>query len=46
MESIADFLFETGMLAKTPRSGYQFLGSGRETVAEHILRTIYVGYTL
>jgi len=34
------------MLAKTPRSGYQFLGSGRETVAEHILRTIYVGYTL
>jgi len=46
MESIADFLFETGMLAKIPRSGYQFLGSGRETVAEHILRTIYVGYTL
>lgn len=46
MESIADFLFETGMLAKTPRSGYQFLGSGRETVAEHILRTVYVGYAL
>ena len=46
MESIADFLFETGMLAKTPRSGYQFLGSGRETVAEHILRTVYVGYVL
>jgi putative hydrolase of HD superfamily len=46
MENIADFLFETGMLAKTPRSGYQFLGSGRETVAEHILRTVYVGYVL
>jgi putative hydrolase of HD superfamily len=46
MESIADFLFETGMLAKTPRSGYQFLGSGRESVAEHILRTVFVGYAL
>jgi putative hydrolase of HD superfamily len=34
------------MLNKTPRSGYQFLGSGRESVAEHILRTIFVGYSL
>jgi putative hydrolases of HD superfamily len=46
MESIADFLFEAGMLCKTPRSGYQFLGSGRESVAEHVLRTIFVGYAL
>ena len=46
MEGIADFLFEVGMLCKTPRSGYQFLGSGRESVAEHILRTIFVGYSL
>jgi len=46
MESIADFLFEVGMLCKTPRSGYQFLGSGRESVAEHILRTVFVGYAL
>lgn len=46
MEGIADFLFETGMLAKTPRSGYQFLGSGRESVVEHILRTVFVGYAL
>lgn len=46
MESIADLLFEVGMLCKTPRSGYQFLGSGRESVAEHILRTVFVGYTL
>jgi len=36
MDSIADFLFEVGMLSRTPRSGYQFLGSGRESVAEHI----------
>ena len=46
MDSIANFLFEVGMLNKTPRSGYQFLGSGRESVAEHILRTIFVGYSL
>jgi len=46
MESIADFLFEVGMLCKTPRSGYQFLGSGRESVAEHVLRTVFIGYTL
>ncbi|PKN87355.1 MAG: phosphohydrolase [Deltaproteobacteria bacterium HGW-Deltaproteobacteria-1] len=46
MNSIADFLFEMGMLCKTPRSGYQFLGSGRESVAEHVLRTVYTGYAL
>jgi putative hydrolases of HD superfamily len=46
MDSIADFLFEAGMLCKTPRSGYQFLGSGRESVAEHVLRTVFIGYAL
>ncbi len=46
MDSIANFLFEVGMLNRTPRSGYQFLGSGKESVAEHILRTIFVGYSL
>jgi putative hydrolase of HD superfamily len=46
MDNIANFLFEVGMLGKTPRTGYQFLGSGRESVAEHILRTVFVGYTL
>jgi len=46
MDNIANFLFETGMLNKTPRSGYQFLGSGKESVAEHTLRTVFVGYTL
>ena len=29
----ASFLFETGMLKKTPRSGYQFLWNGAESVA-------------
>lgn len=34
------------MLKRTPRSGFQFLGSGSESVAEHIFRTIYIGYVL
>jgi len=43
---LADFLFEAGMLRKTPRSGYQFLGSGSENVAEHSFRTAIVGFVL
>src|SRR5512136_2463154 len=46
MDSIANFLFEVGMLKKTPRTGFRFLGSGCESVAEHVLRTIFIGYTL
>lgn len=45
-KDIAKFLFEVGILAKTPRSGFHFLGTGGQTVAEHISRTIFVGYTL
>lgn len=43
---LADLLFEAGMLRKTPRSGYQFLGSGGESVAEHSFRTTIIGYVL
>src|SRR3990172_6438141 len=46
MKDIANFLFEAGMLKKTPRTGYQFLGSGRESVAEHISMTSFIGYAL
>jgi putative hydrolase of HD superfamily len=46
MKNIANFLFEAGMLKRTPRSGFQFLGSGAESVAEHIFRTTYIGYSL
>jgi len=46
MDNLANFLFEVGMLSRTPRSGNQFLGSGQESVAEHILRTAFVGYIL
>ncbi len=34
------------MLRRTPRTGYQFLGSGRENVAEHSFRTAVLGFIL
>src|SRR3990172_13252886 len=46
MKNIANFLFEAGMLKRTPRTGFQFLGSGAESVAEHIFRTTYIGFAL
>ena len=46
LTAIADFLFEVGMLKRTPRSGFQFLGTGAETVAEHSLRVAVIGYVL
>ncbi|MDP3724899.1 MAG: HD domain-containing protein, partial [Nanoarchaeota archaeon] len=35
-----------GILANTPRSGFFFLGSGKQSVAEHVNRMTYVGYAL
>lgn len=46
LHRLADFLFEAGMLRKTPRTGYQFLGSGQENVAEHSFGTAIIGYVL
>ena len=46
MKRAVEFLFEVGMLKKTPRTGYQFLGSGTESVADHSFRTAVIGYTL
>ncbi|HRT27687.1 MAG: HD domain-containing protein [Syntrophobacterales bacterium] len=46
MENIVNFIFEVGMLKKTPRTGFQFLGTGCESVAEHLLRTVFIGYAL
>jgi putative hydrolase of HD superfamily len=46
MKNLANFLFEAGMLKRTPRTGFQFLGSGAESVAEHIFRTSLIGYVL
>ncbi|NOY45308.1 MAG: HD domain-containing protein [Deltaproteobacteria bacterium] len=46
MDRIADFLFEAGMLKRTPRTGWQFLGSGTESVAEHTFRTAIIAFAL
>jgi len=46
LNGVVDFLYEVGILAKTPRSGFFFLGSGEQTVAEHINRASYIGYCL
>ena len=34
------------MLKRSPRTGYQFLGSGGESVADHSFRTAVIGYAL
>jgi putative hydrolase of HD superfamily len=46
MKRAVEFLFEVGMLKKTPRTGYQFLGSGGESVADHSFRVAVIGYVL
>lgn len=46
LKSIANFIFEAGILAKTPRSGFSFLGSGNQSVAEHTNRAVYIGIML
>lgn len=45
-KKVANLLFEYGHLAKTPRSGFQLLGTGSQSVAEHINRTTFIGYIL
>jgi putative hydrolase of HD superfamily len=46
MKAIANLLFEARILKEIPRSGYHFLGSGRESVAEHTFLTAFVGFVL
>lgn len=46
MKDIVNFLFEVGILSKTPRSGFHLLGSGNQSVAEHTNRVVFIGYTL
>lgn len=46
LDKITNFLYEVGMLQHTPRSGFQFLGSGSQTVAEHLHRAAAIAYVL
>ncbi len=46
MKEIAHLLFETRMLKDIDRSGYAFLGSGKESIAEHSFTTAFVCFTM
>ncbi|MEK7068322.1 MAG: HD domain-containing protein [Patescibacteria group bacterium] len=46
LEQITDFIYEVGNLRKTPRSGFWFLGTGTQSVAEHLFRTAYIAYAI
>lgn len=43
---VANLLYEVGILSRTPRSGLHFLGTGNQSVAEHLYRTCMIGYSL
>jgi putative hydrolases of HD superfamily len=46
MKRIAELLFEARMLKEVPRSGFQFLGTGRESIAEHVYSTAFIGWVM
>ena len=46
MKRIADLLFEARMLKEIPRSGFHFLGAGRESIAEHVYSTTFIAFVM
>lgn len=46
MKNIANLLFEAKILKEIPRSGYHFLGIGKESVAEHCFSTAFIAYVM
>jgi len=46
MKNIANLLFKSNMLKKIPRSGYHFLGSGKESVAEHSFSVSFIAFVM
>ncbi|MDX1707472.1 MAG: HD domain-containing protein [Desulfobacterales bacterium] len=46
MKNIANLLFEAKMLKEIPRSGFHFLGTGKESIAEHTFSTTFIAYVL
>ena len=45
-DKIVDFIYETNIHSKTPRSGFWFLGSGQQSIAEHLFHTAMIAYAL
>ncbi len=46
MEHVANLLFEVRILKDIVRSGYAFLGSGKETIAEHSFMTAFICFAM
>jgi putative hydrolase of HD superfamily len=46
MKQIADLLFEASFLKQIRRTGYQYLGAGQESVAEHVYAATFIGFVL
>ena len=46
MDRIADLLFEAKFLKELPRSGFPYLGDGRESVAEHSFIVTFIAYVM
>ncbi|MCF8069962.1 MAG: HD domain-containing protein [Desulfobacterales bacterium] len=46
MKNIANLLFEAKILKDIPRSGFHFLGTGKESVAEHSHITTFIVYVM
>ena len=46
VDQLARFIYEMGIHKQTPRSGFWFLGSGQQSVAEHLFRTALIAYAL
>ena len=46
MDRIVEFLFEAMLLKRVQRTGYQFLGPGQESVAEHTFAVMCIAWTL
>ncbi|BBO81660.1 HD domain-containing protein [Desulfosarcina ovata] len=46
MNRVTEFLFEAMLLKRVHRTGYQFLGPGQESVAEHTFAVMCIAWTL
>lgn len=46
MEDIVNLFFEAKHLKELPRTGYPFLGVGRESVAEHSFMVTFIAYVM
>ena len=46
MSRISDLLFQARMLKAIPRSGFGFLGAGRESVADHSFSAAFIAFVM